>query len=606
MPRNLRLPVLAIALSWLVVGCSSQPTQLDDLPRTPQASVDQLLKDAEGESGPQAELLRLYAAQAAMQSGDAERTQLILQRIPQSKLPSDQQIRFSELQAQSALAIGDNAGAQRAIQHPSLQQLDSRPLDEQLRVQQLRADIYDANEKPVEAAQERMFIDSLLPANAQASNQQAIWDSLAKASTTDLQAASNKATGEFAGWVQLALINRQNSNLDLQIQALQAWRETYPTHPANSKLPKAMEQLQELQASRPTHIGLLLPFSGPLANVAQALRDGFLAAQYQAQSQGIEQPQVTLYDSTQYVDALQALNQAKSEGVQWIIGPLEKDKVAYLAALPNLPLPVLSLNYSEQQGNNALTFYQFGLAPEDEARSAAMRAWEDGRRRMATLSTNDDWSQRANYAFKQQWEALGGELIGQEIVDQPATVANQMGELLKIRQSERRANTVQGILGDVKALPTPRQDLDALFLAATPLQARQIKPTLAFQYAAALPVYATSHSYQVDPSGSQNTDLDGLLVAETPWLLEQDDPLYQSVTASWPQAAGPLGRLYAMGIDAQRIFSRLPQMRQYPDTRIEGATGLLSLTQGGRIQRDLAWGQIEDGLLRPAVIDNDF
>ena len=100
--------------------------------------------------------------------------------------------------------------------------------------------------------------------------------------------------------------------------------------------------------------------------------------------------------------------------------------------------------------------------------------------------------------------------------------------------------------------------------------------------------------------------MDGLLVAETPWLLEQDDPLYQSVTASWPQAAGPLGRLYAMGIDAQRIFSRLPQMRQYPDTRIEGATGLLSLTQGGRIQRDLAWGQIEDGLLRPAVIDNDF
>jgi len=606
MPRTLRLSALSIAFSWLVVGCSSQPTQLDDLPRTPQASVDQLLKDADREEGAEADLMRLYAAQAAMQAGDAERTQQILQRVPQSKLPTEQQIRFSELQAQSALAMGDNAGALRAMQHPSIQQLDSRPLEEQLRVQQLRADIYDANEKPIDAARERMFINSLLPASAQTSNQQAIWDSLAKASTPALQQASSSATGEFAGWVQLALINRQNSNLDLQIQALQAWRETYPNHPANSKLPDAMEQLQELQASRPTHIGLLLPFSGPLANVAQALRDGFLAAQYQAQSQGIEQPQVTLYDSTQYVDTLQALNQAKAEGVQWIIGPLEKDKVAYLAALPELPLPVLSLNYSEQQSNNALTFYQFGLAPEDEARSAAIRAWEDGRRRMATLTTNDDWSQRANYAFRQQWEALGGELLGQEIVDQPATVANQMGELLKIRQSERRANNIQGILGDVKAQPTPRQDLDALFLAATPLQARQIKPTLAFQYAADLPVYATSHSYQVDPSGTQNTDLDGLLVAETPWLLDQDDPLYASVTSNWPQAAGPLGRLYAMGIDAQRIFSRLPQMRQYPDTRIDGATGLLSLGQGGRIQRDLAWGQIENGLLEPAVLDERF
>jgi uncharacterized protein len=606
MTRTLRLSALSIAFSWLVVGCSSQPTQLDDLPRTPQASVDQLLKDADREEGAEADLMRLYAAQAAMQNGDAERTQQILQRVPQSKLPTEQQIRFSELQAQSLLALDDNAGALRAIQHPSIQQLDSRPLEDQLRVQQLRADIYDANEKPIDAARERMFINSLLPVSAQNNNQQAIWDSLTKASTPSLQQAATSATGEFAGWVQLALINRQNSNLDLQIQALQAWRETYPSHPANSKLPDAMEQLQELQASRPTHIGLLLPFSGPLANVAQALRDGFLAAQYQAQSQGIEQPQVSLYDSTQYVDTLQALIQAKAEGVQWVIGPLEKDKVAYLAGLPELPLPVLSLNYSEQPSNNALTFYQFGLAPEDEARSAAIRAWEDGRRRMATLTTNDDWSQRANYAFKQQWEALGGELLGQEIVDQPATVANQMGDLLKIRQSERRANNIQGILGNVKAQPTPRQDLDALFLAATPLQARQIKPTLAFQYAAELPVYATSHSYQVDPSGAQNTDLDGLLVAETPWLLDQDDPLYSSVTSNWPQAAGPLGRLYAMGIDAQRIFSRLPQMRQYPDTRIDGATGLLSLGQGGRIQRDLAWGQIQDGLLEPAVLDDRF
>ena len=250
--------------------------------------------------------------------------------------------------------------------------------------------------------------------------------------------------------------------------------------------------------------------------------------------------------------------------------------------------------------------FQFGLAPEDEARSAATRAWDDGFRRMATLSTNDDWSQRANNAFKQQWEAMGGEIIGQEIVDQPATVANQMGELLKIRQSERRASSIQRLLRYVKALPTPRQDLDALFLAATPLQARQIKPTLAFQYAASLPVYATSHSYTVDPSGSQNTDLDGLLVAETPWLLEHDDPLYQGVTSNWPQAAGPLGRIYAMGIDAQRVFNRLPQMRQYPETRIDGATGLLSLTQDGRIQRDLAWGQIQDGLLQPAVVERDF
>ena len=92
-----------------------------------------------------------------------------------------------------------------------------------------------------------------------------------------------------------------------------------------------------------------------------------------------------------------------------------------------------------------------------------------------------------------------------------------------------------------------------------------------------------------------------MLIAEIPWLLEQNDPLYSDVTDNWPQAGGALGRLYAMGVDTQRIFARLPQMREYPDTRIEGATGELTLDSTGRIQRLLPWGQIRNGVLEPAA-----
>lgn len=603
MHRSIRLSTLALTLTTVLAGCASAPKSLDELPRTPDASVEEILKNAGRYEGAEANLLRLHAAQTALNNGNPEQTSRILQDIPQSDLPTDQQIRFSELQATSALALGDSAGALRAIQHPALRQLDIRPLAEQLRLQQLRADILDTNDLFVDAAQERVYIHSLLDAGQQASNSQAIWESLSKADTPALQAASNNATGEFAGWLELALITRKQRNLDLQIRSLQAWKTENPNHPAANQLPEAIQQIEALQASRPTHIGLLLPFNGPLASAAQALRDGFLAAQYQAQSQGIAQPQVTLYDSTQYASAMEALNQAQRDGVQWVIGPLEKEKVAQLASAGELPLPTLVLNYAEQS-TAASSIYQFGLAPEDEARSAAIRAWNDGHRRMATLSTRDDWSQRANRAFTAEWQALGGTIIGQELVDQPAAVANQMGELLKIKQSENRANRISSLLGDVLSQPTPRQDLDALFLAATPLQARQIKPTLAFQYAAELPVYATSHSYQIDPTGMQNTDLDGLLIAEIPWLLDRSDPLYGEVTSNWPQATGALGRLYAMGIDTQRIFARLPQMRQYPDTRIEGATGELTLDANGRIQRNLPWGQIQDGLLQPAAPSN--
>src|SRR3546814_8683327 len=56
---------------------------------------------------------------------------------------------------------------------------------------------------------------------------------------------------------------------------------------------------------------------------------------------------------------------------------------------------------------------------------------------------------------------------------------------------------------------------------------------------------------------------------ETPWLLDANDPLRKQVTAQWPQAAGSLGRLYAMGADAYRLAPRLGQLKALPDSRSE-------------------------------------
>lgn len=600
MPRMLRLPFVALTLAALISGCSTAPRELSDLPRTPQASVDQILQDANRRSGAEANLLRLHAARAAWVGGQPERVQSILRDIPQSDLPTDQQIVFSQLQAQSALALDQVPQALRAIRHPSIGQLDILPVEDQLDIQQLRADIFDAAGQHLDAAKERIFIDGLLPSERQTSNRLAIWDSLGQLSTPQLQQARDQSAGGLEGWLSLALIERQHGNLDLQVRALRQWQEANADHPAANPLPDSLMQLFQLHASRPQHIALLLPFQGPLASAAQALRDGFLAAQYQAHSQGLEQPQVSLYDSTAYSNLQQFYAQAQQDGVQWVIGPLERDQVGRLANLGELPLPTLALNYSEQRRVSEQPLYQFGLAPEDEARSAAHRAWADGHRSMAALTAQTDWGQRAFQAFRETWESLGGVLVGREVIDQPASMAQQIGDLLQIRQSEQRGNRIQQLLGQgIVVQPTPRQDIDALFLAANPLQARQIKPTLAFQYAGDLPVYATSHAYQVGDN-LQNADLDGLYIAEIPWLLERSDSLYQAVSQSWPQAGGAMGRLYAMGIDAQRIFSRLRQLQQFPGTRIEGATGTLSLGDNGRIQRELHWGLISNGQLQPA------
>ena len=120
-------------------------------------------------------------------------------------------------------------------------------------------------------------------------------------------------------------------------------------------------------------------------------------------------------------------------------------------------------------------------------------------------------------------------------------LAQQIADLFQLRQSEARAKRLRNTLGtDVAALPVRRQDVDFIFLAATPQQAQQIKPTLNFQYAGDVPVYATSHVFSASGDVNQYNDMNGIRFCETPWLLEANDPLRRQVTAQWPQAAGSL------------------------------------------------------------------
>ncbi len=69
----------------------------------------------------------------------------------------------------------------------------------------------------------------------------------------------------------------------------------------------------------------------------------------------------------------------------------------------------------------------------------------------------------------------------------------------------------------------------------------------------------------------------------------------QQVEQQWPQAAGSLGRLYAMGADAYLLAPRLGQLVAIPDTRLDGLSGYLSLGDQQRIERALPWARFRDG-----------
>ncbi|EXF46258.1 putative lipoprotein [Pseudomonas sp. BAY1663] len=586
-------PLLFICLAAMLSACASSPSStLGELPRTPQATTQQLLQQADSSDPEQAAQLRLAAADQSMRQGNPAQARSILGQVQLDALKPAQQIFARTLQAELALADDQPRQAEQALQHPAFERLGELPVEQQIRTQLVRAQMFEATSQPLAAARERVFTAPLLSGQQAKDNHEAIWKLISALPAEQLHGATEP---DLAGWQALAATLKQAGTVAQQQRAIDDWIAQNPQHPAAQQLPEPLLKLRELADQPLTNIALLLPMEGQLANVARALRDGFLAAHLQEQQSG-QALRIELYDSTRLTSIDDFYRQAGAAGVQLVVGPLEKDLVRQLGERDQLPITTLALNYSDAGQRTPPQLFQFGLAAEDEAREVARRAWADGHRRAIALVPRGDWGARILEAFRQSWQEAGGTLVAAEPLAEPVELANQIADLLQLRHSESRAQQLRSTIDTATtSQPTRRQDVDFIFLAATPQQAQQVKPTLIFQYAGDLPVYATSHLHAANHDRTQYLDLEGIRFAETPWLLDNQLPLRQEVERKWPQAGGSLGRLYAMGADAYLLAPRLNQLLALPGTRLEGLSGTLSLNPQQRIERQLPWAEFHGG-----------
>ena len=69
------------------------------------------------------------------------------------------------------------------------------------------------------------------------------------------------------------------------------------------------------------------------------------------------------------------------------------------------------------------------------------------------------------------------------------------------------------------------------------------------------------------------------------------------------RAKGNYARLYAMGIDAYRLYPRLKQLSALPNSKIFGVTGDLSLDFEGKIHRKMPFAIFKRG--RPVALNLD-
>ena len=213
------------------------------------------------------------------------------------------------------------------------------------------------------------------------------------------------------------------------------------------------------------------------------------------------------------------------------------------------------------------------------------------------MHQDQPWAIRAAQHFGSSWGELGGEIADQVSFSGAGDHSKSITQALLINQSHERAKMLKthlaGSGNTVKFEPRRRKDVDAIVLFSLPTDGRQIIPTLAFHYAADLPVYASHHIYQGPTETSRDRDLERVIFTELPWLIEQPS-VQQKISKTWPDRER-YTRLFAIGVDAYQLFPRLEELQNLTNNNVKGVTGSLQMNSLGRIVTQSSWGQFKSG-----------
>lgn len=138
--------------------------------------------------------------------------------------------------------------------------------------------------------------------------------------------------------------------------------------------------------------------------------------------------------------------------------------------------------------------------------------------------------------------------------------------------------------------------LDALFVSAYSKDGRAINAQLQSMNAGNIAIYAMPNIYTGIPDPGNDTNLNGIIFCDIPWLFTTaygGELNMLAMREVWSQFPSSYLRLVAMGIDAYHLAGRLTALAATP---YPGATGKLSLTGDNRVKRNLICAKFANGL----------
>ena len=602
--------LFALIFSLALINCGG-PAVKDQSPVGAESninisleSITSLLEDADSQSPSQRTFIYLNVTQALIDADEIDWARSTLSKLSARNISDEHYIRYSVLAATLAVAEGKPLRAKAHLWHDRINSLESSaPKSEVANLYEVRAQLLAGIAEYRASVEQRIKLHTILDEGTEESerNQDVLWLTLMELPLEDLKLESQIQNEMLPrGWYTLATLSKNNqTNLSQQIQAVDNWMLRWPEHPASLRLPADLQLLKQLERDRPNNIAILLPFSGRFETAAKAIRDGIMAAYYQAGRSSNHIPNIRMYDTADR-NIVEVLDEAVLQGAELILGPLEQEKIVDLSMLAEMPVPVLALNRMPEEMPAALGLFQFGLPLEDEARQVADQAWKDGHRRAMVLAPATTSGDRAVQSFNERWLELGGELTKDYRYKDQTTYLDLVKSAVKVDESQDRRRRVRDIIGqNVEFEPRRRQDIDFIFLYSQASQARQIKPILAFHYAGDIPVYSIKEVYNGKLDTKNNKDLNDIRFTTLPWFFDRDLPEKEAINAH--SSTINYQFLYALGVDAYHVHPRLRQLQSVAQASYYGSTGKLSMDKSGRFVREQVWAVFERGKAVPVV-----
>lgn len=526
----------------------------------------------------------------------------LLSKIAADQLSPEQLTYFAYLNASIAAAFRDAEKSKQWLVY--FQNADKLSFASEKDVLKLVIAIDELLGDTQSAVFKRIKLETLLSDEAEIiTNQQAIIRGFLLFSKTDLEKLnSNHLSPAGAAWLELTLLVTQSKNPFRLGNQLASWKERHPDSSIRNEIIAALAPQQDIEQIKIENIALLLPLSGPVKRPASAIRDGFLANYYAADSTE-NRPVIRIYNTADAKENIANIYQrAIDEGADIVVGPLRKESIEVLVKESNISTPTLVLNQLGNSDFYAENFYQFALSPEFEAKQTAQRAWQDGHQRAAILFPDNQWGQRVVAAFETEWEKLGGEIVAENsYITKNNDFSVPIKSLLAIDKSYERKKALSRLLrAKLSFEPRRRQDIDFIFMAAFPRQARLIPPQLKFFHAGNLPIYATSHSFSGRIDRKKDRDLNQLILGDMPWTLTdaRKNNTKQQIYQTWPVRSKLFNRFYAFGSDAYYLLDYLNWLRGNSLARLNAATGKLYMNETNQVLRELTWARFKNGIPR--------